>query len=44
MFAFEQGEPLCHSVVAADCKDLLSDFGLAGVAALVGLEWVESFD
>lgn len=29
MFAFEQGELSCHSVVAAYCRDLLSDFGLA---------------
>lgn len=43
-FAFEQGELSCHSVVAADCRVLLSDFGLAGSETLVGLQWVESFD
>lgn len=37
-FAFEQGERLYRSVVAADCRDLLFDFGLAGVEILVGLE------
>ena len=33
-FAFEGGVTCCRFVVAADCRDLPSDFGLGGVESL----------